>query len=263
VQLINLASRSNLVVGEGLESGTCEVNVALDFELDGRLVTLTDTPGFDDTNRSDSEILATIASHLEKTCVPRSFPPKKDSYTFNRGFRYKAGMKLPGLIYIHRISDFRMGGISNRNFRMFHKLCGDDTLKNVVVVTNMWDEVDLAKGEMREAELKNRFFKQALDKGAQMVRHDNTVESTCNILRRIIRNHPLPLRIQRELVDEKKDIGQTAAAQEVESQIQKLIQKHQAEIMKVQEEMKGSEPFVSSTTFANKRRYFRDAPDEG
>ena len=68
-QIINLASGSNLTVGEGLESCTYDVNVALDFELDGRVVTLIDTPGFDDTNRSDTDILATIAGHLEKVCV--------------------------------------------------------------------------------------------------------------------------------------------------------------------------------------------------
>jgi len=68
-QIINLASGSNLTVGEGLESCTYQVNVALDFELDGRVVKLIDTPGFDDTNRSDTDILATIASHLEKACV--------------------------------------------------------------------------------------------------------------------------------------------------------------------------------------------------
>jgi len=91
-------------------------------------------------------------------------------------------MKLSGLIYVHRISDVRMGGISGRNFRMFRKLCGDDTLKNIVIVTNMWGEVGQAKGQMREAELKNKFFKPTLDKGAQMLRHDNTVESAHNIL---------------------------------------------------------------------------------
>ena len=134
---------------------------------------------------------------------------------------------------------------------MFRKLCGDDTLKNVVIVTNMWGEVGQAKGEMREAELKNKFFKPALDKGAQMLRHGNTVESAHNILRHIIQNHPLPLKIQRELVDEKKDIGETAAAQEVESQIHELIQKHQTEMKQLQEEMKGSTLFLRRF-FANK-----------
>ncbi len=128
---------------------------------------------------------------------------------------------------------------------MFRKLCGDDTLKNVVIVTNMWGEVGQAKGEMREGEHKNKFYKQALDKGAQMLRHDNTEESAYNILRHIVRNQPLRLKIQRELVDEKKDVGQTAAAQEVESQFQELIQEHQAEIKELQEEMKGSNLFFS------------------
>ena len=64
-----LASGSGLTVGEGLESCTHEVNVGLNFELDGRVVILIDTPGFDDTNRSDIDILATIAGYLEKTSV--------------------------------------------------------------------------------------------------------------------------------------------------------------------------------------------------
>ena len=51
-----------------------------------------------------------------------------------------------------------------------------------------------------------------------MLRYDNTVESAYDILRHLVRNQPLPFKIQCELVDEKKDIGQTAAAQEVESQ---------------------------------------------
>jgi predicted GTPase len=68
-QIINSASGSDLTVGEGLKSCTYDVNVALDFELDGRVVKLIDTPGFDDTNRSDTDILAAIAGHLEKACV--------------------------------------------------------------------------------------------------------------------------------------------------------------------------------------------------
>ena len=260
-QIINLASGSDLTVGEGLESCTYDVNVALDFELDGRVVTLIDTPGFDDTNRSDTDILATIAGHLENACVVFFQDSCTRAYS---EIRYKAGMKLSGLVYVHRISDFRMGGISSRNFRMFRKLCGDDTLKNVVIVTNMWGEVSQAKGEMREAELKNKFFKPALDKGAQMLRHDNTVESAHNILQHIIRNHPLPLKIQRELVDEMKDIGETDAGQEVESQIQELIQKHQAAIKNLQEEMKGSRLFLRRRRLLTKMIHvLRCTPNKG
>ena len=64
LQFINLASGSTLRVGMGLESCTAEVKLADKFTLDGRSVTLIDTPGFDDTTRSDSDILEMIAAFL-------------------------------------------------------------------------------------------------------------------------------------------------------------------------------------------------------
>ena len=51
----------------GLESCTAEVKLADEFVLDGRTVTLIDTPGFDDTSKSDAEILETIAAFLATT----------------------------------------------------------------------------------------------------------------------------------------------------------------------------------------------------
>ena len=64
LQFINLASGSNLRVGTGLDSCTAEVQLANKFTLDGRSVTLIDTPGFDDTVLSDSDILEMIAAFL-------------------------------------------------------------------------------------------------------------------------------------------------------------------------------------------------------
>lgn len=64
VQFINLASGSQLGVGRGLQSCTNSVQEAQTFELDGRYVTLIDTPGFDDTTKSDRDILHMIADFL-------------------------------------------------------------------------------------------------------------------------------------------------------------------------------------------------------
>ena len=64
VQLINMASGSSLRVGRGLRSSTAEVQLADEFTLDGRPVVLIDTPGFDDTDRSDTDILRLIAAFL-------------------------------------------------------------------------------------------------------------------------------------------------------------------------------------------------------
>ena len=66
-QFVNLASGSNLRIGTGLESRTAEVQLSDEFTLDGRTVTLIDTPGFDDTTKSDTEILEMIAAFLATT----------------------------------------------------------------------------------------------------------------------------------------------------------------------------------------------------
>ena len=66
-QFINLASGSNLRVGTGPHPSTTEVQLADEFTLDGRKVVLIDTPGFDDTSKSDTDILKMIAFFLATT----------------------------------------------------------------------------------------------------------------------------------------------------------------------------------------------------
>jgi GTP1/Obg family GTP-binding protein len=63
-QFINLVSGSRLGVGGGLRSHTKTVQLAGAFDLDGRRVVLIDTPGFDDTTLSDTDVLKMIAAFL-------------------------------------------------------------------------------------------------------------------------------------------------------------------------------------------------------
>lgn len=216
---INLLSDSNLAVGEGLRSCTAKVETASTFEFNGKLVTLVDTPGFDDTTVSDTDILKMIAVYLSST--------------------YQSGRKLSGLIYMHRISDFRVGGVSRRNLSMFRKLCGDETLRNVVLVTNMWSEVTPERGAAREEQLRTDelLFKPVLDLGATMLRHDGSLASARSVLAQLADNRPQTLRIQRELVDEHKDITETAAGVELDRELAALRQKHIEQLAEIQQEM--------------------------
>lgn len=63
-QFINLASGSDLAVGNELRSCTKIVQTARTFQFSGKLVTLIDTPGFDDTAVSEIEILKTVGAFL-------------------------------------------------------------------------------------------------------------------------------------------------------------------------------------------------------
>ena len=47
-----------------LESSTAEVQLSDEFIVDGKRTILIDTPGFDDTSKSDADILKLIAAFL-------------------------------------------------------------------------------------------------------------------------------------------------------------------------------------------------------
>jgi len=132
-----------------------------------------------------------------------------------------------------------MSGISRKNFRMFQGLCGESTLRNVVIVTNMLGVVDRQAFEKREAELKGKdiFSKPALENGARMARHENTAHSAEDILRLILNNHPLPQRIQEEVVGEGNDISETSAGQELNRELNARIRKHKEDMHALEEEM--------------------------
>ena len=100
----------------------------------------------------------------------------------------------------------------------------------------MWNEVPLDVGEAREKELSSNFLKPALDKGAQMARHHNTVQSAHNIIRCIMNNIPIVLQIQSELVDQKKDISNTSAGGAIDAELDEEKKRHEAEMKRAQEE---------------------------
>ena len=109
---------------------------------------------------------------------------------------------------------------------MLRKLCGDRTMKNVILVTNMWGEVSPEVGQTLEDRLSSQIFKPAPDQGAHMVLHIRTRESAHDIIPEITKNHPAVLRVQKELVDEGNGIADTEAGKAVSEDVTKLIKKN-------------------------------------
>lgn len=139
---------------------------------------------------------------------------------------------------MHRISDIRMGGASRRSFQIFSKICGTESMRNVAIVTNMWNLVDKRAALAREKELKTDelFFKTALDNGAKMYRHDNTAASARSILTSLFRKRATSLSLQRELAGGDRDIYQTSAGRVVQDDVATLTRKHERELQEFREE---------------------------
>ena len=66
LQFINQVCGSHLEVGNSLRSCTTEIEVAT-CEMGGNKVVLIDTPGFDDTSKSQADILNDIGQFLKRT----------------------------------------------------------------------------------------------------------------------------------------------------------------------------------------------------
>jgi hypothetical protein len=188
---------------------------------DSLRVHLIDTPGFDDTNKKDVEVLRDIAGWL--------------------GVTYKKSILLSGLIYLHPISDNRLRGSALRNLYMFKKLCGPDCLPGIVMATTMWGLVDPEDGLKRENQLRgNNDFWGEMEKGGSLVmRHQRTRESALAILEVIIRRkHQMVLKMQDEMVNQRKGLEDTGAGIKVNEDLIAADRKHKQELANLREEMK-------------------------
>ncbi|KAJ9626206.1 hypothetical protein H2203_003838 [Taxawa tesnikishii (nom. ined.)] len=219
-----LSGESTAKVGHQLHSCTADV-AAFDFTYSGYDITLIDTPGFNDTVRSETEVLKAIADWLDVT------------------YRNPPHLKLTGIIYLQSIMDPRMYGSSLRNLKMFKDLCGENPLKNVIVATTRWGLAAKAgEGELcleREDQLRTdaQFWAPMIKRGARMSRFQDTRESALQLLLSLANQQPVVLQIQKELVDEDKNLIDTAAGTTVNEEAVRLEQKYKDELAQIQKEM--------------------------
>jgi len=153
---------------------------------------LVDTPGFDDTERSDIEVLQEIANWTTAT--------------------YKKNILLSGIIYLHPITDTCIDGSAMRNLRMFENLCGQEALENVLLTTTQWSNIDPAEGQAREDNLRDGgLWGGLLSRGASLQRFNGTRESGLELIQKLMSNTRKPLHIQNQIVRQHMALPQTDA----------------------------------------------------
>ncbi|KAL9636120.1 MAG: hypothetical protein Q9164_003025 [Protoblastenia rupestris] len=174
---------------------------------------LVDSPGFDDSTRSDADVLRDLSTYLAAS--------------------YTKGIQLSGIIYLHRIMDVRFGGAAGRNLRVFKRLCGDDNLGSVVLATTFWRNVSAETGAEREQQLQGdkKFWKDMIEKDSKVFRQDRGKASGEEIIRYLVgRRKRVTLQIQHELVKQKKTFAQTGAGVEVLGEIQRLTEYYEKQM---------------------------------
>ncbi|PUU73234.1 P-loop containing nucleoside triphosphate hydrolase protein [Tuber borchii] len=219
---VNAITEKGLTVGHGLDSCTQDIQTA-NTTINGREVCLVDTPGFDDTNRSDADILSTIADWVQQANHERKH--------------------FSGIIYFHRIVDTRMEGSNMKNLRMFRELCGEKNFSNVILCTTMWDKVEEEEGRRREQELESKetFWGSLVSRGAQVMRHrgPDFAASARKIAESLIQKDTIVLQLQEEL-DKNGTLSDTSAGRLLTGAIEGIKEKHQEEMAALKAEMEAS-----------------------
>jgi len=208
-------------VGHGLESETSDIRaVRVKHPTTGDPVILVDTPGFDDSFKSDVEILTTIAEWLVKT--------------------YKGHLNLAKILYLHRIIDNRMSGSLLKNLQLFKSLCGQQAMLNVVIVTTMWSRDRGVEGKDREKGLKDRYWADMMAQGCTVKRFQDTYASAWHII-----GHPAAaeinsanVRLSHEMVDRRLQLKQTQAGITLNDELKKLLKARKEAARKLKAQMK-------------------------
>jgi hypothetical protein len=203
-----------LLTTQGIEGVT---SYALDH--DGYRINLIDTPGFNDTDRSDTEVLQEVSYWLAES--------------------YSQTQKLVGIIYLQKINENRMGKSAMLNLAMFKQLFGEDCFRNIVLTSTMWSdrEDQIALEERHEEELvrSNSFWGPLVRKRAQTRRYDGTYERSVSIISMLDHRLKIVQDIQRQMVDEGKTLAKTPAGRSLEEELKKERKNHQEELSNFQE----------------------------
>ncbi|KAH9225541.1 hypothetical protein K456DRAFT_1852003 [Colletotrichum gloeosporioides 23] len=206
-KITNLA----MEIGHGLKSCTKEIHVAT-MQIDGRNVHLIDTPGFEDTELEDPDILMRIAGYLGPS------------------------IRLSGIFYLHPVNSRRMGGVATRNLELFRNMVGQDNMKNIKLITTMWDDVEHVQGEKHLEELTRDFWNEMVAAGAQVDRCHDAAQDGLRIIQSVLRTSPVTLQLQREM-EAGCGLAETTAGKSLMDAYDELQERYQTDMNVLREQL--------------------------
>ncbi|KAL2675762.1 hypothetical protein Neosp_011953 [[Neocosmospora] mangrovei] len=139
---------------------------------------------------------------------------------------------------------------------MIKAVCGFSSYENLAIATTMWPEetsyVEVKSLEDRENDMmtNDRYFGDLVAEGATVFRHGQTdrrdpskrlasaQDVTNHLVARLERRAPGVLRLQREMVDEKKSLGETAAGNAVAEDLEKARTACKKELIELEASIK-------------------------
>lgn len=215
---INHITKSNFAVGHGMDACTTTAYHAI-AKIDGVNVAFVDTPGFDDPEKSDADVLIDVTTWIDEHLGGKR--------------------QVTAALYLHSINKQKMHGSAFRNFNMFSKLIGSKSMKNVGLVSTHWDAVPTTTAEDREAFLTAKSWSLMIAAGARIYRLKNDYHSCHLMSLDLLKAQPTFIKIQMEMAKEfgGKPLSRTEVGQDVYRELQERIADEQSKIKEMEEQL--------------------------
>jgi hypothetical protein len=213
-------------------------------QIRDRRVIFVDTPGFDDTLRTDTEVLREIVNWLNVS--------------------YAQNIKMSGVVYLHAVNLPRVTGSAHTNMRLFRELCGDESMASVVLATTHWSRSsgERAAQELRHDQLVNddAFWRRMERKGARVFKHDRGEISARAIVHYLVDRGQsarggdrMNLRVQREMA-EGRTLDQTAVGMALERRMEEMRTTYERELANLKRELEEARKEARQQTEQNRER---------
>lgn len=164
-------------------------------KVDGIVVQLWDTPGFDDSGHKDALIFHEI---VKKMCDAES-----------------KGYGINGVILLEPVIEPRVKGSDRSRIKMLMETIGSNAFGRVAVVGTKWDKVNQATAEKGEGNRSNGVWKELIDEGARVFRFDGKQAAALQIVRHFVTNRqgfaPFTPQVVAQLQNNSGNLAQTSA----------------------------------------------------
>ncbi|KAL2060286.1 hypothetical protein VTL71DRAFT_9681 [Oculimacula yallundae] len=221
---INKLKEGATVIGDDLYSCTATCQLVL-TRIGRTNVAVIDCPGFNDTYRSDTDILEEIAKVLSTQ------------------YLYQRRLKLRGILWLRDITRTKMEGSDVRTLRLFSQLVGKAAFRHIVFVSTKWgtpdNHVQKLANEKRETQLKEDFWQAMIYGGSNAQRFLGTRASAEGIVSQLVGAvEPVAIQIQVELMDQELPLSATAAGMVLAPDVDSALKDWESRIRDIKARLK-------------------------
>jgi hypothetical protein len=169
------------------------------LQLGSTKIVLVDTPGFNDTDMDEEEVLIRVTDWIKET--------------------HQKGRKFSGLLYLHPINKTREKGSDVRSLKIFKRLVGNTNFQNVVIGMTFCDVEEPEVVASRERILREspEFWGDMIAAGATVahISPDNTDECIA-LVAQMAEQDAVTLQVEDEMCNQNKSTAEITAMEEMQ-----------------------------------------------